>query len=191
ETSPESRGTDLMKVDFARPDVSDLVLHVYGRSVHPELFDVYAATPVWYDAYEAVLRICDGGHTVSFRTADQAVTEVAAGRGNPLPQHKRLLEQRLRGCRDEALRFPNGLVYQVSFQLERLEPEVFLKLHEELLGDCARANLAHRFPPQTRLAPGPLSLIRTDAAPRSLLVHAFHTFPESCAVVRTQSLFEL
>jgi hypothetical protein len=179
-----------MKLDFARPDVADLVLHVYGRSVHPELFDVYAALEVGHDAYDAVLRICDGGHTVSFRTARQAVTEVAAGRGNPLPQQKRLLEQRLRGCRDEALRFP-GLTYQVSFQLERLEPEVFLNLHEELLADCARADVAHRFPPQTRLAPGPLSLIRTDASARSLLVHAFHTFPESCAVVRTQSLFEL
>ncbi|HUG93649.1 MAG TPA: DUF2617 family protein [Planctomycetaceae bacterium] len=180
-----------MKVDFARPDVSDLVLHVYGRSVHPELFAAYAALEVWQDAYEAVLRICDGGHTVSFRAAEQAITEVAAGRGNPLPTHKRLLEQRLRGCRDEALRFPGGLTYQLSFQLERLEPEVFLNLHEELLDDCARADVAHRFPPQNRLSPGPLSLIRTEASPRSLLIHAFHTFPESCAVVRTQSLFEL
>ena len=46
-----------MKLDFARPDVADLVLHVYGRSVHPELFDVYAALEVGHDAYDAVLRM--------------------------------------------------------------------------------------------------------------------------------------
>jgi hypothetical protein len=67
---------------------------------------------------------------------------------------------------------------------------VFLNLHEELSIDCGRADLAYRFPPANRLAPEALSLIRTEVCPRSLLIHAFHTFPESAAVVKTQSLFE-
>jgi hypothetical protein len=50
--------------------------------------------------------------------------------------------------------------------------------------------LAHRFGSKSRLAPAPLSFIQTDEGPRSLFVHTFHTFPDNCAVVKTQSLFE-
>lgn len=180
-----------MSVSFARPSVSNLVFHVYERSVHPELFTVFAETELWQDAYIAAIRICDAGHTVSFRFGTSTVTEIAAARDQQFPQRKRSLDRRLRGCRDEMVAFENGLRYQVSYQLEQLEPEIFLNFHEELLIDCRRAAVAHRFPPSSRLAPEPLSLIRAEAAPRSLLLHAYHTFPESCAVVKTQSLFEL
>lgn len=180
-----------MNVDLARSDVSELVFHLYDRSVHPELFDTFAAGEIWHDAWSAVVRICRTGHTVSFKSRGHWVTEVTAARGNPLPQNRRLVDKPLRGCRDTSHRFQSGLVYQASFQLEQLDPEVFLNLHEELLVDCRTADLAHRFPTVNRLAPGPLSLIRVEPAAGSLLVHAFHTFPECSAVVKTQSLFEL
>ena len=41
-----------MNVDFARPSVSDLVFQAYGRSVHPELFQVYADLQVWQRSEE-------------------------------------------------------------------------------------------------------------------------------------------
>jgi hypothetical protein len=34
-------------------------------------------------------------------------------------------------------------------------------------------------------------VIRTEVSRESILVYAFHTFPEHCAIVKTQSLFEL
>lgn len=179
-----------MTVSFARPDISDLVFHLYGRSVHPELFQVYSETEVGQNDFQAVLRICDAGHTVGFRREETVITEVTATREQALPQKKRLFAKRLRGNRDESFRFENGLRYHVSYQLEQLDPEVFLNFHEELLVDCSRAEVAHQFPSTNRFAPGPLSLIRTDVCTRSLLIHAYHTFPESCAVVKTQSLFE-
>jgi hypothetical protein len=75
--------------------------------------------------------------------------------------------------------------------MERLEPTVFLNFHEELSADCKRAAVSYRFPSENRLSPEPLSLLRTDTGTRSLLIHAFHTFPESSSVLKTQSLFEL
>jgi hypothetical protein len=33
--------------------------------------------------------------------------------------------------------------------------------------------------------------VQTEERPGSLLVHAFHTFPDNRAVVKTQSLFEV
>ncbi len=180
-----------MTVGFARPNSSRLVLHVYGRSVHPELFRIFAETEVSQDSYAADLCICDAGHLISFRFEGHTVTEVTASRDQLLPQKKRLLEKSLRGCRDETMRFEGGLQYSVSYQMERLDPAVFLNFHEELLSDCKRAAVAYRFPAENRLSPEPLSLLRTEVGAHSLLAHAFHTFPESCTVLKTQSLFEL
>ena len=180
-----------MAVSFARPDVSDLVFHLYGRSLHPELFEVFAESQIDQDDYSAVIQICKAGHVVSFRTHGQTISEVTTTRVQPLPQRKRFLEKRLRGSRDEFVSFDFGVGYHVSYQLEQLDPEVFLNFHEELLIDCGRAPVAHRFPGGNRLAPSPLSFIQTDVWPHSLLIHAFHTFPENCAVVKTQSLFEM
>lgn len=180
-----------MSVGFARPDVSDLVFRLFGRSVHPELLATFAASEFQRTAFSGNIRICEAGHVIEFRSGGQTITEITSVRSQPLPKRKRFVEKRLRGNRDEAVEFDCGVHYQVSYQLEQLDPEVFLNFHEELLIDCNRADVAHRFPSGNRLSPEPLSLIRTDVGAKSLLVHAFHTFPENCAVVKTQSLFEL
>ena len=180
-----------MKVDYARPSVSNLVFRAYSRTVHPELFQTHADMQVWQDAFTAEIRICDAGHTVGFEYDGNIITEVAATSEQPLPRRKKFFEKRLRGNRDESFRFDSGLRYHVSYQLEQLDPEVYQSIHEELLLDTETAEVACTFPSGNRLSPGPLSLIRVDVGLRSLLIHAFHTFPESCAVVKTQSLFEL
>ncbi len=180
-----------MNVDFARPSVETLVFHVYGRSVHPELFRVHAEAECLLERYSAVIRICDAGHTVAFLHRGRILTEVAADGKQLLPTRKRLVDRRLRGCRDESIELETGLTYQTSYQMEKLDLEVFASVHEELMLDCHGADLSYQFPAASRLSPGPLSLVRTDVGPRSLLIHAFHTFPESSAVVRTQSLFEV
>jgi Protein of unknown function DUF2617 len=180
-----------MTVKYARPSVSDLAFQVFGRSVHPELFTVYDSRTFVTDGYVADVRICEAGHVASFRVGDGTVTEVAATRGQPLPRNLRSFSQRLSGSRTRSLRFDSGIRYEVSYHIERLEPELFLNVHQELLMDLGRVELAHRFPSGNRFAPDPLSLIRADAQADGLLLHSYHTFPENCAVLKSQSLFEL
>ncbi|MEO1994355.1 MAG: DUF2617 family protein [Planctomycetaceae bacterium] len=179
-----------MSLTFVRPDVSDLVFHLYGRSIHPELLHSYAMAEVRQADFQAVARICDAGHVLTLVYRGRVVTEVATSKHLMLPERKRVLDFRLRGNRDHAYDFDHGVKYHASCQLERLNPDVFSNLHDELLGDCSRVKLAHCFPSDNRLAPGALSLLQTDVSADSLLVHAFHTFPENSAVVKTQSLFE-
>lgn len=183
--------SQFMAVGFARPDSSQLMLYVYGRSVHPELMRVFATAEICQEGYTAALRICEAGHAIDFRYDGRTITELTAGRDQLLPQKKRCLEKPMHGCRDESIHFDGGVKYRVSYQLERLNPAIFANFHEELLQDCKRVALAFRFPAESRLSPEPLSLLRTDVAGESLLIHAFHTFPESCTVLKTQSLFEL
>lgn len=179
-----------MSVSFARPDVSNLLFYVYSRALHPELFSVQAERKITGPNYEVVVQICEAGHVLNFRQDGQTLIEIMTAEHQLFPQHKRLLDRKIQGCRNAACQLGPGLEYQVSFQLERLEPEIFHHAHEELTMDCRTAQLAHAFPTAHRFSPNPLSLLRVDADRRSLLVHAFHTFPDSCAVVKTQSLLE-
>jgi len=180
-----------MSVSFARPEVSELSFHLYGRSLHPELFHIYDSAEISRDQYQARISIYDAGHMVSFQFGQQVITELIATKQQVLPRKKHFLDKRLHGCRDEAFDFQCGLRYQVSYQLEHLNQDVYLNFHEELLSDCHSATVACEFPCSSRMAPTPISLIRTEVMHNNLLVHAYHTFPESCAVVKTQSLFEL
>jgi hypothetical protein len=178
-----------MKVEFARPDVSQLSLHVFERTVHPELFDVYAETHIAGQGFEAVLRICVAGHVVEFRHGERRVTEVIGSLDQILPQRGRSLVQKLRGGRDLDVE-ADGVAYCCSAHVEQLEPEVFDEVQGELQADAGKALLAYQFPTRHRLDSGALSVMQAEAAGSSLIIHAFHTFPESRSVLRTQSLFD-
>ena len=180
-----------MRVDAARPDIESLVFRLFSRSVHPELFDVLAQTTIRQDFYTAAVLICDAGHVIAFHHNRQTLCEVTTSADRPLPHNRQVIGRRLRGNRDDSVEHDGGILYHVSFQVEQLEPEVFLNCHEELLLDSARARMSHNFAPTSRLSPAPLSFIQTEERPHSLLVHTFHTFPDNRGVVKTQSLFEV
>ncbi|MBI3864118.1 MAG: DUF2617 family protein [Planctomycetia bacterium] len=180
-----------MRVDAARPDVATLMFRLFCRTVHPELLEVFARTTIRHELYTAELAICDAGHLVAFHHNGQTVCEVTCSADKPLPHNRQVIGRRLRGHRNESLEHDGGILYHVSFQVEQLDAEVFQHCHEEMLGDSSRARLAHCFAPTSRLSPAPVSYIHTEERPHSLLVHAFHTFPDNRAVVKTQSLFEV
>lgn len=179
-----------MNISDVRPDVAELTFQVFGRPIHPELLNTKASAEIRQEAYSAKLQVCDTGHAITFRRANHLLCEVVLSRESPLPLRKKLYGQKLRGHRQESICFESGLEYHLSFQYEQLEPEVFHHFHQELFDDCHQALVAHQFSPATRWTPVPVSFMKVEEAPRSLLIHAFHTFPENFAVVKTQSLFE-
>ena len=119
------------------------------------------------------------------------MTEVILDRCEPLPRHRRLFQHRLRGCHDEMAELSSCLRYSVSASIEQLTHATFLRHNEELIGDCFAANLSVCFESENRFSPGAVSLLKIESTRDSLLVHAFHTFPDHLAIVKTQSLFEL
>ncbi|MCA9020559.1 MAG: DUF2617 family protein [Planctomycetaceae bacterium] len=179
-----------MSVRSARPKVNDLIFRLIGRSIHPELYTTCATAEVVQKNYSATLRICETGHIASVQHQNKSVCEILTSFQNPLPSQKRLLEKPVRGCRSESVQLESGLYYQVSYQLEELDYTIFKNVHEEYLMDAQRADLAYQFVSESRLTPGALSIIDFEANKSSLLIHAFHTFPDELAVVKTQSLFE-
>jgi hypothetical protein len=179
-----------MSVYSLRPRVCDLVFQLYGRPLHPELFDILAVRKVRREDYELTVRITRTGHVISFENRDVFLTEVAAAAEQPLPQKRRLLSRRLRGEHSDTLACAHGIHYQVSFQVEVLTPEIFLHVHDEILADGGKRGLLHNFQPHHRLAVAPLGFIAVEARAGCLFLSTFHTFPDEHTVVKSQSLIE-
>ncbi len=174
-----------------RPKVAELTFQLYGRSLHPELFQVHKSRTVERGGYLAKIDVTSAGHVVTWRFGGLTLTEVAASAQHPLPQRRRLLAYKLRGERRDRVECRGGVVYQTSFQLEAVAPEVFWTFQQELAIDGLRRGLLHRFDASGRMALGALSYINVETRNRSMLVQAFHTFPDDYAIVKSQSLFEL
>ncbi len=180
-----------MTVLSVRPKVAELVFQLYGRTLHPELFEVHNTRVVERGNYQATVEITSAGHVVTWRHQGLTLTEVATSAHHPLPQKRRLISYPLRGTRHDQVECRGGARYQVSFQLEPVEPEVFWTFQHELSLDGQRQGMLHKFDSSGRMALGALSYINVETRNRSLLVQAFHTFPDDYAIVKTQSLFEV
>lgn len=175
----------------ARPKVAELVFQLYGRVLHPELFEIQCSRTIDRGGYAATVAITNAGHLVTWRKDGLTLTEVAAGSNQPLPQKRRLLSHRLSGERSDRMECRGGGSYQMCFQLERVAPEVFWAFQEELAAEGRKHGLLHHFSASGRLATGALSWINIETRASGLSVQAFHTFPDDHAIVKSQSLFEL
>jgi hypothetical protein len=173
-----------------RPRVSDLVFKLYGRPLHPELFDIVAERRVRSGDYHLVVRVTRTGHVISWEDRDVHLTEVTAAADQELPEKRRLLSNRLRGERCNGLACAHGVSYQASYQVEVLTPEIYQHVHDEILLDGAKRGLLHNFQPHRRLSLSPLGLVTVEARARCLFLSTFHTFPDEYTVVKTQSLIE-
>lgn len=174
-----------------RPKVAELVFQLYGRSLHPELFEIHTSRSISRGDYQATIDITSAGHVVTWRYLGLTLTEVAASAQHPLPQKRRLLSHKLRGERTDRMECRGGATYQVNFQLETVDPEVFWSFQQELNVDGERQGMLFRFNSSGRMALGALSYINVETRNRSLLIQAFHTFPDDYAIVKSQSLFEI
>src|SRR5947208_4374360 len=100
-----------MSAVLLRPPVGDLIFRLYGRPLHPELFDILAVRKVRREDYELTLRITRTGHVISWENREVYLTEVAAAAEQPLPEKRRLLSYRLRGEHNSTLRCAFGISY--------------------------------------------------------------------------------
>ena len=180
-----------MGVGRGRSRFAEVTFHVFSKPLHPDWFVVREHRRLCRQGWEADVRIIDRGHVVVFRSGLVWLTEVLAAPETELPDSGRLFQSRIKRERTATLH-PSPLIeYQTAFEVEHVDPEVFTHLSEEMSLDTAHFRLFHRSSTENRMAPASISHLRFDARARGLIVHSFHTFPDECAIVRTQSMFEL
>ncbi|MFI5457970.1 MAG: DUF2617 family protein [Isosphaerales bacterium] len=180
-----------MGVGFGRSSVADLEFQVFNRSLHPDWFTTREFRRVEQTGWEADLRIIEGGHSIVFRSGSVRLTEILSGPETTLPEPGLLFRSHLRRERSTLLRPGGTIEYQSCLEVERVDAEIFAHLCDEIALDVSGHFLVHRFHSSNRLAPQPISHIQINARVRDLSIQSIHTFPDECAIVRTQSLFEL
>jgi hypothetical protein len=120
------------------------------------------------------------------------LVEVLSGREVVLPEPGPLFRSAVRAERSTTLRPGVGSQYQTCFSTERLDADVFTHLSNELALLPGRPGvLVHHHSGPDRFTPSALSRLEVETYARGLSVHAYHTFPDERAIVRTQSLFEI
>lgn len=174
-----------------RPKVADLAFHLYGRSLHPELFEVHKTKVIDRGGYAARIDITSAGHVITWRYDGLTLTEVAASAQHPLPQKRRLLSHTLRGLKDDRVKCRGGIKYFVKLELESVDPSVFWNLQDKLTSEGLDGGVLHTFDASGRLALGAVSFVNVETRSRSMSVQAFHTFPDDYAILKIQSDFEL
>lgn len=172
---------------LVRPPVAELVFRLYPRPLHPELFDALKARRVRHGDFDLALRLTPTGHVIEYRFGSHVLTEVTAAAGQELPAGA--VGGPVKGERRQRFDRP-GLRYQVSVSAERLPPEVFAQVQDELAADGASRGLLFAHPRHSRIGLTPLGLIVAGGVPGGLSVGAFHTFPDDHTVVKTQALIE-
>jgi Protein of unknown function DUF2617 len=178
---------------FVRPRIAELGLHLLQRSVHPELLETCAVRQFEREHYVLQTSITTAGHAIVFHLGDLVLTEVCAGLDQDLPQFGRLVTQTLdAGQCDERL-IGDRLLWSSRFQLENVAAAVFVTIQQQLdeQGECE--GLVHRFRPgsASRAAVGGVSYVNFQAFARHAIVRAFHTFPDTLTVCKTESRFTL
>jgi hypothetical protein len=174
-----------------RPKIAELTFHLYGRPLHPELFEVFETQTVEHEHYTAKIDITSAGHVITWRCAGLTLTEVAASAQHPLPKMRRLISYSLKGQRSDHVDCRGGARYEMEFELEPTEAETLWTYQKEWTLADQQRGLSHHFDSSGRIAAGALSYIDIDDRSRSLTIQAFHTFPDDYAVVKSRSVFRL
>src|SRR4029077_16764239 len=155
-----------MGVSFGRSRIADQAFQVFARAIHPDWFAVRQHRRVGQDGWEADIRIIEGGDAIPIRAtrgADSSLfrsgviplSEVRAGPETHLPEPGLLFHSSIRRERTMSLCPGDALDYQTCIDVERVDPEVFAHLSDEMVLDDRRGRLFHRFAPANRLAAAP------------------------------------
>jgi Protein of unknown function DUF2617 len=169
-----------MNALLVRPRVAELVFQLYGRPLHPELFDILAVRSFQREDYELRIWITRTGHVLTWENEDVLLTEVADAEPT-FSDKRRLLRYPMRGEHSGRCQCSHGILYQTSFQVETVAEEIYLHVHDEILADSQ---------PNHRLAIAPLGYVVVESRPRCLFVSTFHTFPEENTIIKSQTLIE-
>ena len=171
----------------ARPKIAELSFQLYGRSLHPELFEIFASKEFSRGDYTARVSITTAGHLISWHRNRTTISEVATSAHYPLPNTRQLATQKLCGKHSETVTYQGGIEYSYQFHLEPSPAESFWFFQEELMKADHDEGVFHSFESSGRIAIGALSFIHTELRDRSFTVQAFHTFPDDFAILKTRS----
>ena len=116
---------------------------------------------------------------------------IAAGALHPLPAKRHLICCPIEAAREEQTSYQDRIDYQCEFQMDIVPPTTFFSIAQQINKNKECEGMLFRFRSSGRMAFGAVSYINIQAFQNYVRLKTFHTFPDSCAIVKSQSEFRL
>lgn len=171
-----------------RPKISELDFRVFGRPLHPELFETFATRSIVREAYQLRVDITNAGHLLTWQRDGLTICEVAASHHQPLPEHRLLYHQPVGSPSSHHLSFQKQIDYSFRFQLEPADPFLFASIQSELLKSSPCEGMVFQFQSSGRMALGAISYVNIQSRMNRVHIRAFHTFPDAYVVMKSESV---
>lgn len=179
-----------------RPKIFEPSIRVYDKPIHPEFFQIVASKRILREKYEVSLSITHVGHVLQWRSlkwhgGGHFLTEVVSANVCQLPDSA-IIYHSLSGHESGPLVLPEnkskGLSYKNSCRIEELPTEVFRVFEKEFLCSMDLDCLMFRFGHTGRAPLGATGFIGVNSFRNRLRVRAFHTFPDDCVLLNSESI---
>ena len=174
-----------------RPKIADLNFKLFGRSIHPELFDSCSVRKVQREHYSVELNITSDGHLILFRHEDLTLAEISASSHHPLPSNRLLMSHAMQGEQQDKVTVGDRVRYECQFQLDLVSPKTVLAIQQQLGPEVDCQGLVHRFAASGRMAFGAISYIDVQSFCKHVQIRTFHTFPDTSSIVKSCSVFSI
>jgi hypothetical protein len=174
---------------LTRPKVAEHSFHLFGRSIHPELFQTYQRRIIDRENYWARIDITSEGHIAVFKSGSVTMSEVVCSASQQLPTRREIVQQSFRRKKSRLVELRHNIGYQTQFELEKVSPEFYWIVFQQLSQTEERTGLCQVFRSDAMLPYGAFSYILIEERPRSLLVQSLHTFPEDCLLLKSFTTF--
>lgn len=171
--------------------IDDLQFYLYQRALHPELFQINQVKRIEQRRYTAEIWIVGLSNVVTVQHGKHCLTELITDENEVLPKMGLAASFPFRGERDHSQSFGEDMRYILSCQVERMTPNLFPSSHRDLIKYAQKRGLFMIFDEWGNDGIAPFTFIDFEAREHEFHVHAFHAFPDSTTLLKTQSIFEV
>jgi len=182
---------EMMEPPKVNVAIEELTFSLFNRSLHPELFQIYANRKLRTEKYEAQIWITGCTHVVSIFSGDMTLSEVVSTPGQLLPQRGLIERFQFRGPKSHKCTVSRGLNYMTDFQVERMSPNLYQQSYVDLERFARSRGVFVKFTKQKADGLQPFCYIDFEARRNELHIHTFAAYPEQITMIKTQSLFDL
>jgi hypothetical protein len=168
-----------------------LTLLLYQRTLHPELFKIFATEQVTRRAYEADIWLVEGGHVISFSAGKTTLAEVIVTGPNQLPDRGLMQSIPCRGEKYHETAIGTNVKYMISTQEEQLTQTLYDATKHEILSYAQKRELMYSDNPASGENGGSLSVLDIERRSHELLVQSFHLSDDNQMVIKTQAIIEV
>jgi hypothetical protein len=170
--------------------VEELTFSLFQRSLHPELFQIYAKRHFKTEKYEAIIWVTGCTHVISVFTDGLCLSEVVSSPSQMLPERGLIERFQFKGPRSHKCTLSRGISYMTDFQVEKMSPNLYRQSHIDLERFARSRGIFVKFPTLEVGGLQPFCYVDFEARRSELHVHTFAAYSDQVTMIKTQSLFD-